>query len=568
MAGSPHSQNLQLLQIANRKSAQRFALVLVPPRRDGASLELGSWTLGASTFAFPSVTTPKGSPVFFVPSPGLWTVEAPQPRNKSNKSNNRFMIFRREDEDEDDPFSSNFGVTGISYVFAARRRNCPARRQKRPHLTLSPSPLPTQERRGKYFLGIFTPDGERCLRTAITAFLSGAIVRRPCGTLSLRWREARLSRGEEPFFLASRGPMALQKHCFHSLVTMGLSLPVCGDAQTRQGSFATLHRNLRLAPRQKDNGTALERVGGRGWSRLVLRWIRPLVLLVVSVSNPDISGAQTNCSGPWNTVTNWRGTYNLTLTGSGPYESGTMQINNSSGGSFVLTNEFPSTTTILAGTVNGTGSIDVSASSPCPSGSARATDTCSVSGSGSLIGAWVYLVIDTNHCTYQISFDDPIAASSETIDCGGGISTNSGDVPASELVASPPSAGGSQVLPSFPLPDFGEALTESGGTFAATNLGVGGCAETGSFTLTVSWNIQPEISGGTNSVPLLEIIRSGTNVVLFWPTNAMGFVPQSKTNLIATNAWNNVTNIPAVVGATNYVTNSITGSTLFYRLIH
>lgn len=349
---------------------------------------------------------------------------------------------------------------------------------------------------------------------------------------------------------------------------MSLSSPVCGDAQTRQGSFATPHWNLKPAPRQKANGTGLEKVGGRGWSRLILRCFRPLVLLVAILSSADISVAQTNCSGPWNTVTNWRGTYNLTLTGTGPYESGTMQLNNSSEGSFVLTNEFPGTTTILAGSVNGTGSIDVSASSPCPTGSARAQDTCSVSGSGSLIGAWVYLVIDTNHCTYQISFDDPIAASFEAIDCGGGISTNSGDVPASELVASPPSAGGLQILPGFPLPGFGEALTESGGTFAATTLGVGGCAETGSFTLTISWNIQPEISGGTNSVPRLEIIRSGTNIVLFWPTNATGFVPQSKTNLNATNAWNNVTNIPAVVGATNYITNSITGSTLFYRLIH
>lgn len=349
----------------------------------------------------------------------------------------------------------------------------------------------------------------------------------------------------------------------HSFVLMSSSSPI-GDAQTRQGPFTAPHWNLRLAPRPDDNSTAPEGARGRRWSCFVLQSIGPLVLLVASLSNPDISDAQTNCSAGWNTVTNWRGTYNLTLTGTGPYESGTMQVNNSSQGSFVLTNEFPGTTTILAGTLNGTGSIDVSASSPCPPGSARTQDTCTVSGSGSLTGAaYVYLVIDTNNCTYQISFDDPIAASLEEIDCGNGMTQSSEGVPASELVASPPSAGGYQVLPSFPFSNFDETLTESGGTFAATTFGVGGCANSGSFTLTISWNIQPEISG----LPRLEITRTGTNVVLFWPTNATGFVPQSKTNLAATNAWINVTNIPAVVGGTNYITNPITRSALFYRLM-
>lgn len=171
----------------------------------------------------------------------------------------------------------------------------------------------------------------------------------------------------------------------HSFVLMSSSSPI-GDAQTRQGPITAPQWNLRLAPRPDDNSTAPEGARGRRWSCFVLQSIGPLVLLVASLSNPDISDAQTNCSSGWNTVTNWQGTYNLTLTGTGPYLSGTMQVNNSSQGSFVLTNEFPGTTTILAGTLNGTGSIDVSASSPCPPGSARAQDTCTVSGSGSLTG--------------------------------------------------------------------------------------------------------------------------------------------------------------------------------------
>lgn len=284
------------------------------------------------------------------------------------------------------------------------------------------------------------------------------------------------------------------------------------------------------------------------------------MLAVVGLSSSDISDAQTNCNGPWNTITSWQGTYNLTLTGSGPYESGMMQVNNSSQGSFVLTNN-PAATS-LAGTLNGTGTIDISASSPCNPGSARSQDTCTTSGSGPLTGAaYVFLQIDTNNCTYQIGFMDPITCSVEEIDCGGGTFQTSEDVPASGDLASDSGFG---VLPGFPLSDFGEALTESGGSFSGTSASTV-CAQVGSFTLTISWNIQPEISGGT-SLPLLEIIRSGTNVVLFWPTNVTGFALQSKTSLSTTNAWINVTNLPAVIGGTNYVTNSIAGSTLFYRL--
>src|SRR6266436_433008 len=51
-------------------------------------------------------------------------------------------------------------------------------------------------------------------------------------------------------------------------------------------------------------------------------------------------------------------------------------------------------------------------------------------------------------------------------------------------------------------------------------------------------------------MPSLGLQLSGTNVVLSWPTNALGFSPQSATSLDAA-SWADVTNAPAIAG-TNY----------------
>jgi hypothetical protein len=76
--------------------------------------------------------------------------------------------------------------------------------------------------------------------------------------------------------------------------------------------------------------------------------------------------------------------------------------------------------------------------------------------------------------------------------------------------------------------------------------------------------------GGTlyaSPVPVLAIIRSAGNVVLTWPTNDAGFTLQSTTNLASSSVWS--TNLPsAVVVNTNWVvTNAISGTRKFYRLI-
>jgi uncharacterized repeat protein (TIGR03803 family) len=70
--------------------------------------------------------------------------------------------------------------------------------------------------------------------------------------------------------------------------------------------------------------------------------------------------------------------------------------------------------------------------------------------------------------------------------------------------------------------------------------------------------------------PQLTIITAGTNVVLTWPANVAGldysgFKLQSTTNLLAS-TWNTASPAPVVVSGQNTVTNSISGTQLFFRL--
>ena len=72
--------------------------------------------------------------------------------------------------------------------------------------------------------------------------------------------------------------------------------------------------------------------------------------------------------------------------------------------------------------------------------------------------------------------------------------------------------------------------------------------------------------------PQLTIIPSETNVILAWPTNYAGFdytgyALQSTTNLSSSAVW--ITNSPApvVVNGQNVVTNPISGTQQFYRLV-
>jgi hypothetical protein len=68
------------------------------------------------------------------------------------------------------------------------------------------------------------------------------------------------------------------------------------------------------------------------------------------------------------------------------------------------------------------------------------------------------------------------------------------------------------------------------------------------------------------SAPQLTILHSGANVILTWPTTA-GFTLQSTTNLVATTVWATNSPPPVVVNGQNTVTNPVSGTQKFYRLI-
>ena len=77
----------------------------------------------------------------------------------------------------------------------------------------------------------------------------------------------------------------------------------------------------------------------------------------------------------------------------------------------------------------------------------------------------------------------------------------------------------------------------------------------------------PCVTCGGGGLPELAITRSGTNVVVTWPTNFTGYTLLSTTNLSAPTVW--ITNTPSpVVVNTNYaVTNTTAGARKFYQLI-
>ncbi len=74
------------------------------------------------------------------------------------------------------------------------------------------------------------------------------------------------------------------------------------------------------------------------------------------------------------------------------------------------------------------------------------------------------------------------------------------------------------------------------------------------------------VNDNTN-MPLLKINQQGTNVVLSWSTNAMGFVLQAKADFTTNTSWVIIATNPPVIGNQFVVTNGVSSTNNFYRLI-
>lgn len=267
---------------------------------------------------------------------------------------------------------------------------------------------------------------------------------------------------------------------------------------------------------------------------------------------------QTGCSC-WGTVSNWQGTFSLTLTGSGQLYGGaeSWQATNSAQGSFEIQGG--------TSTVSGSGSYNTSLSVPCAGGTAP---ICTAMGSGTLdASSQVFVAVDITNCMYRLVVADELNATfgQYQVPCGPQTGSSSGLVSPSGGLAGTDAGGLGASLPDFPLPACGEALAGS-----ATNSGSGvfSCipSSQATQTLVISWNLQAVTQTGPG--PLLSVaLLAGTNFTLSWPTNNAGFALQTTTNLSSLNSWSNVNQTPVAIGGVFYVTNPLTGKSRFYRLV-
>lgn len=68
------------------------------------------------------------------------------------------------------------------------------------------------------------------------------------------------------------------------------------------------------------------------------------------------------------------------------------------------------------------------------------------------------------------------------------------------------------------------------------------------------------------AAPPLAISVSGANVVIAWPTNALGFSLQYTTNLSPPVVWNSISTTPSIVKGENVLTNSLAGTRMYFRI--
>jgi pimeloyl-ACP methyl ester carboxylesterase len=87
-------------------------------------------------------------------------------------------------------------------------------------------------------------------------------------------------------------------------------------------------------------------------------------------------------------------------------------------------------------------------------------------------------------------------------------------------------------------------------------------------TTAAGWTFTDYTYTAPTSAPLLGISKPGTSMVFSWPTSATGYILQSSPNLGSAAVWSTASPSPVVVGGQNVVTNAMSGSRMFFRLMH
>lgn len=124
---------------------------------------------------------------------------------------------------------------------------------------------------------------------------------------------------------------------------------------------------------------------------------------------------------------------------------------------------------------------------------------------------------------------------------------------------------------------LGNVYYEQTYNWSSTSVMTGSAVETTEFTNSAglppgTYSLVVTVNGNSSDPvnfllqPTLAIAASAQNVILTWPTNAVGFQLQSSTNLGPAAVWATNSNPPVVTGGLNTVTNQRTGVQRFYRL--
>jgi hypothetical protein len=195
------------------------------------------------------------------------------------------------------------------------------------------------------------------------------------------------------------------------------------------------------------------------------RWYLLLLMLFASLFGTAFGQDVTNCEC-WDGVTNWRGTFTITVHGKADLAGGTSwQRDWQADGSFELWPEGLSATS--------SAHYEEIIVEPCSPGPGQ--DKVTITGSGPLdlfgLGAGINLNIDTSDCTYSFGAMGFLNTVTKGANCDGSVSES----PLQLLLG----GAGSGTLPAF-----GEILS---GTSSYT-VGEGGPTPE---TITVSWNIEP-----------------------------------------------------------------------------
>jgi hypothetical protein len=75
------------------------------------------------------------------------------------------------------------------------------------------------------------------------------------------------------------------------------------------------------------------------------------------------------------------------------------------------------------------------------------------------------------------------------------------------------------------------------------------------------------ISPGLSVFATLSIAQSGTNALITWPTNQIGYTLQTTATLMPMGEWTNATPTASVANGQYTFTNGSTNDSQFYRLV-